>query len=381
MKNIEKIILRFRPKIKTKLYTKNNNFEMVGVIKLMAQHGVEATYKVYNWEVVYVECCIFELRLEFFKELTQATNPFLHKIKINSVYTLQGVCALLKGGVFQKNMVLLPEKNELYLTKAFVGGRVEVFEVNPRPALTIDFNLFYYGLMLQKLPYGKTKIIQKPTNFKIPGFYRVEVDQSNIWPPFLPLKDNGQIKYVCGKFIGIFWFEELVKFELLGGKILKFFDCLVFSKYEAFLNSFLTSLPHSFSRQLTKDITNNLFGSLAVKNWEYKQHVILNVNLFNNLLNCGGVRSFAEVGGVRIVESNKLLIKTTKKLNNLGGAAAITSKGRIMLYELWSEVGFKEVIEIKVDELKLKSAPDTNKINYLAQKYNLKIVGRTNQHL
>lgn len=48
IKNLEKIISRFRPKIKTKLYTKNNNFEMVMVVKLMVQHGVEVTYEIHN---------------------------------------------------------------------------------------------------------------------------------------------------------------------------------------------------------------------------------------------------------------------------------------------------------------------------------------------
>lgn len=202
--NIEKIFLRFKPVKKIKMYTKNKNFEMLEVVKIAAKLGIKTTHKVYEWQICFVECHIFELRLQLFKEVVETTDPHLKKIKLGSVCTIQGVCELIKRDFFKKNMVGLAWPRELYVLKSFVGGRVETFTAHADYEVVVDFNMFYLNLMLQKLPFGSGYFIKNPTNYLKPGFYQAEVDQSSVQPPFLPCKQDNKITYPNKKFSGIF---------------------------------------------------------------------------------------------------------------------------------------------------------------------------------
>lgn len=160
----------------------------------------------------------------------------------------------------------------------------------------------------------------------------------------------------------------------MGGKILQIFDCLLFKKYESFLSDFLISISSNCSKELTKTIANRLFGSFIIKNWEYTQHLILDNCLLFDLVELGGARGFKVLNGGCLVEQRTPLTKSNKNLINSAAAAAITSKGRIKLYELWGEVGFDEVGEIRVDELRIKKKLGADRLDYLVKKYNLKVL-------
>lgn len=90
------------------------------------------------------------------------------------------------------------------MLKAFLPGRIEILNQTLGKTFSIDFNLFYFNLMLKKLPCGGATFVANPENYLRPGFYQVVVDQSEVMPPFLPQNTGGGVKYVNEEFCGIF---------------------------------------------------------------------------------------------------------------------------------------------------------------------------------
>jgi hypothetical protein len=106
--------------------------------------------------MVYLDCDKFEIKLQIFKDLHHGPVSKLFKpTDLDTIYTEQGVAQVIKKTYFKKNMLTYEQKKDLYISKAFVGGRVETMKMQNLNHTKLDFNLFYLNVMRQKLPYGE----------------------------------------------------------------------------------------------------------------------------------------------------------------------------------------------------------------------------------
>jgi hypothetical protein len=155
--------------------------------------------------MVYLDCDKFEIKLQIFKDMYHGPVSKLFKpTDLDKIYTEQGVAQVIKKTYFNKNMLAYEQKKDLYISKAFVGGRVETIKIQSLNHTKLDFNLFYLNIMRQKLPYGGAFFMEKPNNLNEVGFYNVRVDQTKLDVPLLPLKTNGRVEYSKKIFDGIF---------------------------------------------------------------------------------------------------------------------------------------------------------------------------------
>ena len=167
--------------------------------------GILSFYHLCNFQMVYLDCDKFEIKLQIFKDLYHGPASKLFKpTDLDKIYTEQGVAQVIKKTHFNKNMLAYEQKKDLYISKAFVGGRVETIKIQSSNHTKLDFNLFYLNMMGQKLPYGEAFFKKKPNNLNEIGFYNVRVDQTKLDVPLLPLKINGRVEYSKKIFDGIF---------------------------------------------------------------------------------------------------------------------------------------------------------------------------------
>lgn len=162
------------------------------------------------------------------------------------------------------------------------------------------------------------------------------------------------------------------KFIELGGKILHIYDCLLFTKYDEFLKNFVDDVEMFYDKKTTKKIVIQLFGALCIKPWAHQQFLIKDEEIFLSEARVGNVKNFKKIENVFIIESSKFIKKKNYKAN-CAAAAAITSKGRIRLYELCLEIGFKNISSVAVDEVVFNNKLTQSELLKLMQEFNLKI--------
>ena len=86
----------------------------------------------------------------------------------------------------------------------------------------------------------------------------------------------------------------------------------------------------------------------------------------------GGVKNFKKFENIFIIESSKFIKKKNCK-TNCAAAAAITSMGRIKLYELCLKIGFNNISKMAVDEVTFDNKLTKTELLKLINEFNLKI--------
>lgn len=116
--NIKKLITRLKFKNKLKLFTENKNNEILKLFNFLEELGILSFYHLRDFQMVYLDCNLFEIKLQIFKTLKYKALPIHPKtINLDKIYTEQGVAELIKRNYFNKNMLQLVQKKICILQK------------------------------------------------------------------------------------------------------------------------------------------------------------------------------------------------------------------------------------------------------------------------
>jgi hypothetical protein len=240
------------------------------------------------------------------KELSLFANYWNYK-----TYSISSSANLLFFSHFNSNGVLFSQNKDEYsiFKKAFYGGRNEVFG-NPYKDETVyyyDFPSMYANVMKdEKFAHGNYNVKSYPfyinnnfmsteennkkrekeikvfndITFYLPGFYKISFN-SDLSIPVLPLKtiENGLIFPNGDLLIGLYWYEEIILFLKLGGKVNWVLKSYVFEKYDYIFSNFASNLillrkKNEFNYYLYKTILVSFYGRLGM-NYSLKKTILL----------------------------------------------------------------------------------------------------------
>ncbi len=293
------------------------------------------------------------ITVNFLKNLKDILKIF--KIKLESVNSAPSLALKIFEKKFNNNKIKLTFNHVIdkIARNSYYGGRCEVYG-NPKPEEQIfhfDFTGMYAQCMSEKFPYGEYRLNLNSKNINKPGIYWIEYESINMNFPVLPhhrFKD-GKLMFTNGKFIGAFWYEEIILFLEKGGKINKILYSITFDQYDyvfkEYVNFFTELRKKSESyNAFGKLMINSMYGRLGMKNInsysfieEYK-----NLDYLRKKIDIIAYKELNEIILVEAENNKKLLnflnISNKKSKNNIVLASCITSKARIKLYKAQEEV-------------------------------------------
>lgn len=234
---------------------------------------------------------------------------------------------------------------------SYYGGRCEIYgnPIDNEYLYHYDFSGMYGLCMNQKFCYGKYKI-NKAVDINKAGFYWIKYE-SNMQYPVLPHHNqiNGKLMFTNGELSGCYWYEEIIKFIEMGGKVTKIINHISYPEYDYIFNDFISYFNKIREKKgpykiFAKLIINSLYGRLGMNIID--THTFFdkfeNISYYFNNYN---VLSYKEINDMVLLKieinkniAKKLNIVWNKTQNNINVASAITSKARIKLYEAQQSV-------------------------------------------
>jgi len=252
----------------------------------------------------------------------------------------------------QVKPTLVEQGDKARLRAAFVGGRNE-FIADPVPGhqlYGIDFNTMY--LTCLKTEFLSGKIARKElSQVGCPGFYYVTFETGLDVVPvlFMKNKTTEQGFFCRGRAEGLFWHEELKLFLACGGVLHKIHYAYVGEDYSCNFRPFTDYLSRLGSKKLSKQLANNLYGRLAMKDYFYPTKLATDVEFFLHYEKTL-IKRWVQWGEFYIYED--LEYTTYANYTDICAAAAITSKARIKLYKLLCELKTKtNICLLNTDEV------------------------------
>jgi hypothetical protein len=271
------------------------------------------------------------------------------------------------------------------INKSYFGGRVEVFNsgLGINKIYHFDVPGLYAGIIQKPLPYGNPVYVnalpdsKTSANFinelnknNLIGFFKCVVDcKRTINIPVLPVKHNGKLIFPQGRFVGTWTTIELLKALELGNTVtIKRGWVFKIGKPLAKYANKITQLKdqarlegNTTLRTVIKLITNSLYGKFASK-YYISTTAIVDDNNFSEIIRIFKINSVTQVTEVlKIVNYDitpdpnlikdcrlpkDIINKAFRKAQgvvidadlNIAIASAVTSYGRVALYELIQEI-------------------------------------------
>lgn len=307
---------------------------------------------VFNFKEYSIKYCKKDVEIVslFMQNLNKILNDI--KIDITKSYSAPSLSLKIFNNKFNMKKIKLTQNNfiDKYIRNSYFGGRCEVYG-NPfinEYIYHFDFSGMYSQCMLQKFCYGKYKVVTNCKEIKNPGFYHIDF-YSNIDIPVLPHHNliNNKLLFTNGQISGTYWFEEILLFMEMGGKIKKINYCIEFDNYDYVFNDFISYFDKikekgNDYKTFGKLIINSLYGRLGMK--EISTHsLFLNKDEFNYYCKNYKILDFTEINDffltkITICEKFKKNHNIKKTKNNIAIASSITSKARIKLYRAQQSV-------------------------------------------
>jgi hypothetical protein len=281
----------------------------------------------------------------------QYTQPYCYSY---GAYAL----ALLQQKITNKQIIptVIPPNIILNIRKSYAGGRNEFFEEPATNSLiySIDFNHMYLSCLDEKYLTGELFYIES-TTISQPGFYYIHYESGGVKYPILywknPLTNN---VYFCnGAGEGLFWYEEILLFMQEGGFVKKV--CYAFVSY---INShnytpFIKRIEHITTTRYKKQLANNLYGRLAMRDFFYG-HRIHTSTQFPLYLESKAIKRWVKWYDFYVSENTTY--SHYNKYTDISTAAAITSKARVKVYQLIKHLAQTyQVCLVNTDEVIISS--------------------------
>jgi len=243
----------------------------------------------------------------------------------------------------------ISKQDSIYIRNSYYGGRCEVFG-NPKIGDYINFFDFsgMYGMcMKEKFPTGNGYFLGKNKDFNKIGFHTI-VFESDIEIPVLPYREDKLI-FPNGKMLGTYWYEEIIKFNQKGGKVLDVLNSYVYEKEEKVFEKFIDYFnifrqKKGYHKIFGKLIINSLYGGFALDEGDTITVLTFSEDEFYTIISKTNVTSWYNINNCTILnvikdsKSNKIFNKNSIKWSNenssrnVSYASIIASKARIKLY-------------------------------------------------
>jgi hypothetical protein len=214
----------------------------------------------------------------------------MHQIKNNiiSASSFSYKCFFKNFNIFDiKNSI--SENVDMFVRKSYFGGRCEVFG-NPLKNDKIyhyDYVGMYSQCMEQSFPTGDGCFVFDNIDLQKPGFYDITFE-SNMEIPVLPIKnDEGCVFFCNGIMRNTYWFEEIILFLEMGGKVLKVHGAYVFKNQECVFKNFVEEFSslrktNPAFKKLGKFFINSLYGRFAMQKRLVKTAVLSTEEFLNS---------------------------------------------------------------------------------------------------
>jgi hypothetical protein len=287
-----------------------------------------------------------EITQKFMQIIFKLVNSF--GIDFKEIFSTPSLALKIFEKKFNNNQIKLKYNFllDVLIRPAYFGGRCEVYG-NPKKNEKIfhfDFSGMYAQCMLQNFPHGKHTIIENNFDLNKPGYYYIEFYSKQEYLPILPhhrLKNN-KLMFTNGILNGVYWYEEILLFLELGGKILKIKYGIIFEKFTPVFKPFVDYFTNIKEQNNThkffcKLIINSLYGRLGMD--EPTSHSFFinqeDYEKYNSKYKILNRRPINDMDFIEVELSKKLQmelnLKQKKTKSNVSIAAAITSKARIKL--------------------------------------------------
>ena len=248
---------------------------------------------------------------------------------------------------------ILKRSHDEFIRRGYFGGGTDVYMAYGENVHYYDVNSLYPFAMLNPMPHELINIIKDMSNIKLTDFFGyclAEIYCPKHVKPMLPYKYEGKTIYPTGRWIGVYFSEELKAMVELGYNItpirgLEFSKIDLFSDY---INHFYDIKKNSFGaeRFIAKMHLNQLYGYFGRKQ-ELLRTVNVHVNDIENYITQNVVKTIIEINpqyytllltenlASDIVRELTLRVEQDFKMfetqikANVGIAAAVTSYARI----------------------------------------------------
>ncbi len=238
------------------------------------------------------------------------------------------------------------------LRGAYVGGRNEfIADYEPRANLfSVDFNAMYLNCLKTKFLSGSIRLKQT-SQLDGPGFYYISFESNDQEYPVLFFRNKltGQGYFCNGRGEGLFWYEEIQLFLEHGGIVHKVHYAYTGDNYTCNFQPFVDEIQQTLSPKLAKNLANNLYGRLAMKDFVYPVKLVTDLEFF---LSCEAnvVKRWVKWYDFFIYESTAHA--AYGGYTDICTAAALTAKARIKLYRLLQSLrGKAQICLLNTDEI------------------------------
>jgi hypothetical protein len=167
-----------------------------------------------------------EIVKNFIKTLDILLSPELPDWRYYS-YSISGIALRLFKKKYNTNSINLKLNNSIdsLVRRAYYGGRCEVFgnKTDLESVFHYDFTGMYTERLTEDYPIDDPTYEENINSIDKPGFYCVSVHSKDLHIPILPYRSpvDGKLLFPNGKFIGVYWYEELKLFTKNGGLVVK----------------------------------------------------------------------------------------------------------------------------------------------------------------
>ena len=202
---------------------------------------------------------------------------YLHDydVDITSILSTSTLSLKIFRSKFLKvNIPILKRVDDGFIRQGYFGGATDYYQMKAENIYYYDVNSLYPFAMLKPMPFElirKFKVIDPNFNLdKFFGYLKVEVNApKDLKTPLLPCKFKGKTIFPTGKWIGIYFSEEL-KAVLSHGYQFKYIEAYEFNKIDLFtdyVNHFYEKKRNSVGpeRFIAKMHLNQLYGIFGRK--------------------------------------------------------------------------------------------------------------------
>ena len=227
--------------------------------------------------------------IALFDALYYAQNVYnlQYKVDITKVFSTSTLSLLIFRQSFLKTGIpILKRKIDNFVRQSYFGGATDYYKLHGENLHYYDVNSLYPFAMCKPMPLKLIKYYEDMSSinlFDFFGFCKVEVESPDTLRPILPVKYKDKTIFPTGKWIGIYFSEELKTASKYGYKI-KLLSGYEFSKYNLFneyVDYFYNIKKNSVgsSRFIAKMHLNQLYGYFG-----RKQELINTVNIHKDEL-------------------------------------------------------------------------------------------------
>jgi hypothetical protein len=314
---------------KTNLFWVIDDYTFYNLILFFKKKKYDIKINVYDFNIVgisYKNLVFKQNKLKSIENKLNLENKFNFSY---GSYAFNIFTTLVETKLIEKT--LIPNNTKIKIRKEYISEPLK-----NELLFSVDFNLMYYNCLSTNFVFGKI-FLANPVSISKPGFYYIKYESKDFKFPILFYKNelNSQNYFCNGVGEGLFWYEEILLFEREGGIIRKIFYAYLGENYGQNFIAFTNFIAKYEDTKLIKNLANNLYGKLAMKDFFYSYRILTETE-FTADLNANRLVKWKKWYDYYVCEN----IEYTKytKYTDVCAAAAITAKARIKLYELTKEL-------------------------------------------